>query len=208
MTLGLIILVIVVLGSMSNWLNWKFLNHSVVRYLYFVGALVHESSHALGCVITGAKIFEFKPFSSEPRVVHGKSRIPLLGEMLISLAPIAGGLFFLYVIDHFVLGNYFSFIAPSFSMHSIWLASLHVIKQFNPLYWQSWVMLLLSLNIGAMLGPSFQDIKNMWLGLIILFFIHLNSAAIIGLGAITLIVVNIFIQIVLILIKKLSLIFI
>lgn len=39
----------------------------------------------------------------------------------------------------------------------------------NPIHWQSWVLLFLLVNVGAMLGPSFQDMKNIWPALIIFF---------------------------------------
>ena len=72
-----------------------------------MGALVHETSHAVLCVLTGAKIREFTVFAEQPRVVHDRSRLPFVGELLISAAPIAGGLLFLFLINRYLLGNYF-----------------------------------------------------------------------------------------------------
>jgi len=64
-------------------------------------------------------------------------------------------------------------------------------------------MALLLLNSGAMLGPSLQDIKNMWLVLIILFFIKIPFLAEIGLAAAALIAANICVQAILIVSIKL-----
>lgn len=197
-SLGVIIVLITVFGFISNWLNWRYLNYGVVRALYYVGAFVHEMSHAVLCLLTGAKIVEFKVFSSQPRVVHQKSKILFLGEFLISSAPIAGGLLFLFLINHFLLGNYFS-VSPIFSTTQDWRSILaepfKIIAQFNLLQWQSWVMILLSFNAGAMLGPSPRDLRNVWPMLIILFFVQSPLLAGVGLIALSLIFVNIIFQI-------------
>jgi hypothetical protein len=181
--IGVIIILIAALGYLSNFLNWRYLNNGVIRFLYYIGALVHEMSHAVLCVLTGAKIEEFTVFSDQPRVVHRKSRIPFLGELLISAAPIAGGLLFLFLVNHYLLGNHFTLTAAS-------------LLQINIFQWQSWVMILLLFNAGAMLGPSTQDLKNIWPVLIVLLFINYAPLAAFGLAALALIAANIVFQII------------
>jgi hypothetical protein len=197
-SLGIIIVLITIAGSISNWLNWRYLNYGPVRLLYYVGAFVHELSHAILCVLTGAKIEEFTVFSNQPRVVHRQSKIPFVGELLISSAPIAGGLFFLFLVNRYLLGNYF--ILPIFSStqdwHTIFAVLLAVLSQINLLHWQSWVMILLSLNAGAMLGPSPRDLRNFWPMLVILFFVPSPLLAGVGFIALSLIAANIVFQIV------------
>jgi len=203
LSLGFIILLIVLFGYISNWLNWRYLNYRITHYLYYIGAFVHESSHALLCIITGAKIEEFKVFTSQPHVIHRKSKWPIVGSVLISSAPIFGGLLFLFLVNHFVLGNFFTFNSIDVtSWQSVLNGPLNLIMQMNPIHWQSWVLLLLLVNVGAMLGPSFQDIKNIWLTLIILFFIQSSVLENVGLIALNLILVNIVIQVIVILIVK------
>ena len=41
LSLGLVIVLIVVLGYASNWLNWQFLNYRLTHALYYIGAFVH-----------------------------------------------------------------------------------------------------------------------------------------------------------------------
>ncbi len=113
MNLGILIITITALGYISNWLNNKYLNFKLTRWLYYLGAAVHETSHAILCILTGAKITEFKIFSKQPRVSHTKSKIPLIGQLLISLAPIAGGLLFIYAINYWLLQGYFTIIIPN-----------------------------------------------------------------------------------------------
>jgi hypothetical protein len=200
-SLGIIVVLIATFGYLSNTLNWRYLNYGVVRFLYYIGALVHETSHAVLCVFTGAKIEEFTVFSEQPRVVHQKSKLPFLGELLISAAPIAGGLLFLFLVNRYLLGNYF--VPPQVADWHDWrsvVASLTgFLWQINLLRWQSWVMILLLFNAGAMLGPSTQDLKNVWPMLILLFFVHSSTLAGMGLAALFLILANIILQIVAIL---------
>jgi hypothetical protein len=194
--LGLVILLIVIFGYVSNFLNWRFLNFGAMRLLYYIGAVVHETSHAVLCMLTGAKIQEFTIFSEQPQVVHQRSKLPFLGEVLISFAPIAGGLLFLFLVNHYLLGNYFA--VPQISGGANWYAPLSeaftFVAQINLLQWQSWVMILLFFNVGAMLGPSWQDLKNVWPALILLFFVPLPWLATLGITALSLILVNIILQ--------------
>ncbi|HUC31087.1 MAG TPA: M50 family metallopeptidase [Candidatus Paceibacterota bacterium] len=204
-SLGIVIVLITAFGYLSNTLNWRYLNYGVVRFLYYIGALVHETSHAVLCIVTGAKIEEFTVFSNQPRVVHRKSKLPFLGELLISAAPIAGGLLFLFLVNRYLLGNYFAppHVANWHDWRSVLAAPLEFLSQINILQWQSWVMILLLFNAGAMLGPSTQDLKNVWPMLIILFFINSPLLAGIGLAALSLIMANIVLQIVVILLLSL-----
>lgn len=210
--LGVVIVLITIFGYVSNFLNWRYLNFGIIRSLYYIGAVVHETSHAVLCIVTGAKIQDFTVFSSQPHVVHQKSRLPLIGEPLISFAPIAGGLLFLFLVNRYLLGSHFIFTAtwPQFSSWRDWgsvlLVPLGLLRQIDLLQWQSWVMILLFFNVGAMLGPSPQDLKNVWPVLVILFFVPLfqfiSPLVAMGLMALSLIVVNIFLQIAVIAILK------
>ncbi|MEK7575240.1 MAG: hypothetical protein AAB511_03350 [Patescibacteria group bacterium] len=198
MNLGIVIILIVISGYFSNWINWRFLNYRITHLLYYIGAFVHETSHAVSCLFTGAKIEEFSVFSAQPHVTHRKSKLPIIGELLISSAPIFGGLLFLFLVNRFALENYF-LVGPLSDM-STWQDVFGGVFQFllniNLLHWQSWVMILLCINVGAMLGPSLQDLKNMWPVLILLCFAPEAHFVGIGLLALSFILVNIVLQII------------
>jgi hypothetical protein len=210
--LGEVVLLIAAFGYVSNFLNWRYLNYGVIRLFYYIGAIVHETSHAILCILTGARIEKFTVFSNQPQVAHQKSKLPLLGEPLISFAPIAGGLLFLFLVNHYLLGNYFTALSLQFSSWHDWrsmlLAPLRLVAQVNVLQWQSWVMILLFFNVGAMLGPSPRDLKNVWLTLIVLFFVPVFWATqpliAMGLVALDLIAVNILLQVVVIALTNLA----
>ncbi|MEI7513499.1 MAG: M50 family metallopeptidase [bacterium] len=199
MNLGLVIILVVIFGYISNWINWRYLNFKITQYLYYIGAFVHESSHAILCLLTGAKISEFQVFSSQPHVTHTKSKIPFVGGFLISSAPIFGGLFFLYIINHFALNDRFSMNYFYNDWLSTLLQPIKLIAQMK-FEWQSLIMILLLLNVGAMLGPSIQDIKNIWPMIILSFFVPSSFLINFCLIALSLILLNILIQICLILI--------
>ena len=196
MNLGLLIILITTLGTVSNWLNWRFLDYSVVRWFYYLGAVVHELSHAIFCFLTRAKIVEIKIFSEKPHVTHTKAKLPIIGEMLISLAPIAGGLLVLFLINKYFLVGHFRI--PEFSnWQDVFLAPFKLLPQINLFSWQSWLTILLFLNVGAMIGPSLQDLKNIWPVILILFFFNYSWLANLGLIVIILILTNILIQFIL-----------
>ncbi|MBI5134398.1 MAG: M50 family metallopeptidase [Candidatus Taylorbacteria bacterium] len=193
MSSGLVILLVVLAGYASNWLNWRFLDSALTRLLYYLGAFVHEGSHAVLCLLTGAKISEFQVFSAQPHVTHGKPKLPLIGSTLISIAPLFGGLLFLFLVNRFVLGGHFSFEAV-LDWRSLLREPLELLGQMRIYEWQSWALALLLLNVGAMIGPSTRDIKNIWPALVILFFIPVPALAQIGLFALSLIMAGIIVQ--------------
>lgn len=197
MNLGIAITTLVLFGYISNWLNWKYLNYKITHLLYYLGAFVHEGSHAIFCILTGSKIIEFKFLSNSPQVIHTKSKIPLVGSFLISSAPIFGGLFFLFLINHLVLKD--RFIVDSFTgdWKNTLLEPIKLISQMR-FEWQSLLMFFVFLNIGAMMSPSIQDIKNAWPMIILAFFIPSSFMINLCLIAIELILANIAIQIMLI----------
>jgi hypothetical protein len=68
-----------------------FTGRPCVRYALAPGVMVHELSHLVACVITGAKVSRVVLFSrSGGRVEHSRPAMPLLGQPVISLAPVAG----------------------------------------------------------------------------------------------------------------------
>lgn len=197
MTIGIIIIVISTLGYVSNWLNWHFLNYKINYLLYYFGAFIHETSHALLCLLTGAKISEYKVLVDQPRVSYSNSKLPVLGNLLIAIAPIFGGLIVLYLVREYFFINIYHM--PEFSNWKLLLTdSLNFLKQINILNWKNLVTIFLFLNVGAMIGPSWQDLKNVWFLIILLIFIPWPFFTHLGLLAISLILINIIFQIILI----------
>jgi len=73
-----------------------------ISFLYYVilfpGVVLHELSHALFCLITFSPIKKIQFFSKTGGfVMHGGSKIPVLGDFLISIAPLISGLVIFYL---------------------------------------------------------------------------------------------------------------
>ena len=198
MNVGILIIFIVLFGYVSNWINWRYLNYRATQYLYYIGALVHESSHALMCLATGARIEEFKVFVDQPHVTYTKSRWSLVSNALIASAPIVGGLLFLGIIDVVVLGQHIGVPVIGNEWWSVVYSPLSLLSSVNMVQWQTWVVCALLINVGAMLGPSLQDLKNMWLVLILLLFVHIPLIERVCILALDLIVVAIALQVIII----------
>jgi len=143
---------------------------------------------------------KWKYFQHNPKL-YTENPIPIIGQMLISLAPIAGGFLFIFLINKFVLNNLIT-IESSSNWKEIFKISFNFISQINLLSWQGIVFVLLLLNSGAMMGPSFQDIKNIWPALLVLLFVKWSLINSLGIIIICLIIANILIQIPIIIILK------
>ncbi len=196
MTVGIVIIIISALGYFSNWLNWRFLNYKINYLLYYFGAFIHESSHTILCLLTGARVSEYKVFVRQPHVSYSNSRLPLVGNLLISIAPIFGGLAVLFFVNKYFLAN--QYIMPQFSNWQFFLNDfLKFIKQINITEWKNIVIVFLFLNIGAMIAPSWRDLKNVWFLIILLIFIPWPLFTHLGLLAVAFILLNIIFQIIL-----------
>jgi len=195
-TIGIIIIVISILGYISNWMNWRFLNYKMNYLLYYLGTFIHETSHIIFCILTGAKISEYKILAHQPRVAYSNSRLPLIGNLLISIAPMFGGLLFLFLVNKYFLAN--QFIMPPFTDWKLFFDDfLDLLKQINITEWKNLIVIFLFLNIGATIGSSWQDLKNVWFLILVLMFIPWAFFTHLGLLALALILINIIFQVIL-----------
>lgn len=201
MNLGILIISITLLGYISNWLNWRYLNSSITVFLFYVGAFIHEFSHVIFCRLTGAEIIRGSIFSKNPHIIHFKPKMPFLGQFLISLAPIIGGLAFLFLINKYLLADYFKILEIN-TLKDFFFVPLSFLSQIKVTDWEGWLALVLFLNAGAMLGPSFKDLKNIWPAIIICFFIKWPPLLGVVSLAVAFIIINILIQLVLISFSK------
>lgn len=150
-----------------------------VRALYYLlrapGVAVHECSHVLGCIITGAAIKKVVLFSREGgSVTYTRPKLPILGDVIISMAP-------LFCIPLIISGLSWGFAAylgcvfPAFpdtlattdavaSLGSaiVTLFSGNLVVAFHPVF-LLWLYLTLSLVLS--LAPSMQDLRNAVLGI-------------------------------------------
>jgi hypothetical protein len=153
-----------------------------VRTIYLVirapGVVLHECSHILACLLTGARIRNIVLFSKDGgSVTCARPALPLIGDIIISTAP----LFLLPLALSFitwVFATYLGCIVPVFpvapespgavidlGISFIGTFPVNLLTRFN-----GWFLLFLYLTLSIVLSvaPSMQDMKNATAGFILL----------------------------------------
>ena len=155
------------------------------RSFYYVirapGVIVHECSHILGCLITGARIKKVVFFSEKGgSVTYTSSKIPYLGDVVISTAPLLCIPLVLAGCT-WVFSQYLGCIFPPLPMGVdstdalfglctgiVGMFTRNLLVGFNP-----WFLLYLyiTLTLVLSLAPSTQDIKNAVIGICIIILV-------------------------------------
>jgi hypothetical protein len=139
------------------------------------GVIVHECSHILGCIITGAKIKKVVFFSEEGgSLTYTSSKIPYIGDVVISTAPLVCIPIVLAGLTG-VFSQYLGCVFPPMpkavnSMDTLLglvitittLFTQNLIVRFNPWFI---VYLYLTVTLVLSLAPSTQDMKNAAVGI-------------------------------------------
>lgn len=198
MTIGIYIIIILILGYFSVYIRERWLNLKWMKPLTWLGILIHESAHALLCLLTGGRVTGFRVTSTEGYVTHYRPKVPILGPMLTAIAPLLVGLIIIGVLNNFWLKTSLSITSPD-----IWENFSAVILSLNLFAWPTWILLIIFLNIGVTLGPSVADLKNIWPLVILSFFIKSEEVAQILASVIVLIAINIILFLLICLIKSL-----
>ena len=168
-----------------------------MKPLTWLGIFIHESAHAVFCLITGGRVTGFRVTASEGYVTHYKPKVPVVGPMLTAMAPLAAGLLIMGSLNYFWLKG-----ALDLTSASIWENFARVILSLNPLNWQTYVMLVIFLNIGVMVGPSLADLKSIWPLVALSFFVNSEAIARVLALMIVLIIINILLFLIILFFKK------
>lgn len=172
----ILFLVLLILAYLTNY----FLVHSFLgyKYRYFVapGVILHELSHAAACKLCGAKIVQISFFEKDGGFVkHQKPIIPVLGPILISLAPLVVSIILFYFLAKgFKLEDPISLSAMFFNFKSL-------LKTIDLTNWRNLLIIYLLLSTAVTMTPSWQDLVNMLAPLIFLlaiFYLLVHFSAI------------------------------
>jgi hypothetical protein len=163
----------------STMLDHLWAQVSPLRIFYYAirapGVIVHECSHILGCLVTGAAITDIVFFSKEGgSVTYTRPKIPVLGDVIISSAP-------LFCIPLVLVGLTWCFTQflgctfPAFpasidsanTLHElatgiVALFSANLVTAFHPWFF---VYLYLTLSLVLSVAPSAQDLMNAAIGI-------------------------------------------
>jgi hypothetical protein len=154
----------------------------LIRYVFFIGTMVHELSHALACLILGVKIYKIQPFFPQKDKISGgyilgyvnHEKVDSLRSTIIGLAPIVGCALFTFFI--FILVTPLSI--SNFSSYGDVKLGVSFLDMFQNLKW----IFLNFFNWGSLLfiycaiacslagEPSEKDLESMP-KLIFMFFI-------------------------------------
>jgi len=196
MTIGIYLLILLGLGYLTVYLRERFVNWKILKPITWLGIFIHEGCHALACLVMGGKITGFRVTSTEGSVTHYWPKVPIIGPFAVAVAPLLGGLLILGTVNHFVLSDALNNSGGLLSsLSSVW----QLLTGFT---WSSLVILFFLLNVGVMIGPSLEDLKNIWPIIVLLLFLK-NSGVIELLSlAIVLVFLNICFFLLFLLIKK------
>lgn len=141
----------------------KILPHFFYLALMFPGVVIHESAHLISAVLTGTPVSEVNFFSrSGGHVIHQKPKIPVIGQLFISFAPLVLGFTLIYFISRQMpleLGK--SLTIPLSTIKVPMLAPTGNWQYIDGL----WLYLFLSISLT--LTPSRQDIISSITGVIV-----------------------------------------
>lgn len=172
------ILVILVSKALDIFWARMITIRGIYLFIRAPGIVVHECSHILGCLLTGAKVKNVVLLSKEGgSVTYSKSPVPYLGDVVINTAP-------LFCIPLVLYGSTWIFstylgctipVLPSVidSMAAVGLLASQIASMFaaNLLYhFNPWFILYLYLTVSLVLSiaPSRQDMKNSVAGIAII----------------------------------------
>ena len=142
------------------------------RYRLFVapGVILHELSHAFMCFFTGAPVTGISMFKKEGgEVRHGKSKIPILGPILISIAPFITGAVAIYFLSKMVGIDNLNIQNLSITPDGVISWARDVFNGLDVRNFKTWVGIYLILSVAVTMTPSLKDVLNMLFSLIIVF---------------------------------------
>ncbi len=132
------------------------------------GIILHELSHAFACLLTGARVKEINFFHHKGGYVkHEKSKVPILGPVIISLAPMLVGIAVVYLLSKTIFANHNLVLELLFTRSNI-SRILEAVSSINLFNLKNLVVFYLICSVSVTMAPSWKDFANAFLGLIIL----------------------------------------
>lgn len=169
-----LIIGVLILASLVNF----FLSNSVLgkSYRIFVapGVIIHELSHAFACLVTGAKISKVSLFDKEGgKVEHGSSKIPIIGQVLISTAPLIFGIVIVYLLSQKIGLEKVNFESMKLSYSEIFSSIKNFTSNIDFGNRENLILIYLVFSLTVTMSPSRQDFKNIMFSIVVIFFLAL-----------------------------------
>ncbi len=181
---GILVIVITVLGviALSYALDRLWAAAMPVRAIYlfirFPGIVLHEGSHIIGCLLTGARIRKVVFFSMDGgSVTYSRPILPYIGDVIIGTAPLV----LLPLALSFITWIFGTFLGCAFPALPVTLASPEALMDLEEailntfsdnliVRFNGWFLLYLYLTVSIVLSlaPSTRDMKNAAAGSLLL----------------------------------------
>ena len=174
-------IILIILSFLVDYLLAHIFSKQAHRFFVFLGVIVHEYSHAFGCLITGTKIKEIKLFEETGGHVTHEKRNAFI-TALIGMMPLFGcSVFFLllaYIFGHIGIAFHQISLSPSEVnfLNTFWqvllVAGQTFYDNFVPFDIIKVIFFILFLyfvgSVAACIAPSGVDLKHSILGMIII----------------------------------------
>ena len=166
------ILLILVLVLLSFAIDF-FLSHSLLgpKYRYFLapGVIIHELAHGFACFFTGAKVSEMALFEKDGgHVKHTRPKIPIIGPVFISLAPLIAGIVIIFFASKFLSMGEINLFKDGIDAKAVISANRSIIGNLAGLTLKSWILLYIVISTAVTMIPSRQDFVNAFFPLLVL----------------------------------------
>lgn len=189
-------IILILLSFFIDYLLARIFSKGAHRFFVFLGVIVHEYSHAFGCLITRTKIKEIKLFEESGGHVTHEKRNPFI-TAIIGMMPLYGCSIFILLLaiifgyigvwfpkdTVFSLGN--TNFLNSFS-HFLVLAGntfYYNFKEFNIIQIIFFILFLYFVgSVTATIAPSGVDLKHSAVGMVIVFILGMLTIYIHPLG--------------------------
>ena len=190
------VLVLYFLSRLINKLVLRRLGRGWYLATMWPGVVIHEMSHAVGCLLTFTKIHKINLFKPEGEtlgsVEHANTKNPI-SRIIISTAPLFGvtgvmwALTILFFNDFYNVQvggleialdsftsfkSFFSFSGDYFMHYWNFLKELIVTIDFSN--WWTYIYLYLMLSLSSHAAPSKQDLKYTFSGVLLLALIFIG----------------------------------
>jgi len=170
---------------------WSGMLGKAYGWFLYPGIIVHELSHAAGCLMTGATVTKLSISENEGgRCEHTAPRIPVLGQVIVGMAPIIGGAAVLYLICVLLspealsgvplLPGSLTFSPSGFgqfareALEPVWKVANYLISaQFS--HFGTYVFIYLLFAVATAWGPSKKDWSNSAKGIVFLLLLMLAA---------------------------------
>jgi hypothetical protein len=179
--LGMALLIAACYGLRSVWV--KAVSPKILGYLIAPAVAVHELSHALACLMFGARVHSIVLFRTDGsgEVKHGRPKVKHIGDVAIAMAPLFGGIACLVLLSVLLQTPLHKLDARTSGVQTNQLFFLWDLIELvgKDLYygfslemfasWRTYVFLYFAMCFTLAMAPSPQDVKNGSVGMIVLF---------------------------------------